>query len=229
MNGAELKEQILKNGLYPIPVCMPADDSSRPRFEGTLDEFWAAAKALGAKAVFLEIRQMDESDFEQELSSKHVPRIDEDDDDDSFDGQTYTVDLEQTSPSISKFRKYVGKDCAFVIIAKGEFAELDFLITESWWDEFQDEAEKTVEAWMEKRGEQAEEVEAKTAKRTKELLGQLKALMNDREFCLLKTQRAMLAYAIEKIPELEELSEFVLKPEIQTLHARIEAKGLNKK
>jgi len=230
MDAAELKGLIVKHSFHVIPVLMPDDDTDQlPRFEGTLDEFWVAAKALETKAMFLVVMQIEESDFQKDISSENVPRIDADEEDDAFDGEKHTIDLEEELPSISKFRQHIGKDCAFILIAKGGFAELDFLITEKWWDEFQEEAEKAVELWMDQRGKQFEEGEAETRKRTTELLALLKALMGDHEFCLLKTQRAMLAYAIEKIPELEELGEAILKPEIQILHARIEAKGLNRK
>jgi len=230
MTGTELKMIIAEKGFHPISVSMPNDDLDRtPRFEGTIDEFWVAMKALGAKVVFLLEMQMNESDYVRNIPSDDLIRNNEDDEDDSFNGENYTIKLEEILPTISKFRRHVDKDCAFVLIAKGGIAEMDFLITEEWWDEFQEEAEKAVEIWTECHNEQAEKVEAKVEKRNAELLVKLKALINDREFCLLKTQRAKFVYALEKIPDLEELSEHTLKPEIQTLHARIEAKGLNRK
>ena len=228
MDATELKRLAAENGFPAIPVAMPGnDDAEIPRFEGTLGEFWGAAKALEAKAVFLLVNQMDESDFERDVSTDDVPKSDEDDE--TFDGESYAVDLEEVSPPIAKFRKYVGKDCAIVLIAKGGVAELDFLITESWWDEFQEDADKAVESWVENRNEKFGEAEAEKQEKTGKLLQSLRGLINDREFCLLRTQSAKLAYAIEKWPELEGLSEFVLKPEIQKLQARIEAKGLNRK
>jgi hypothetical protein len=204
MDAAELKTLVTGNGFPAIPVLIPNDDSPcPPRFEGTLDEFWTAAKALGTKVVFLVVMQMDESDFEREVSSNDVPRIDEDEEDDSYDGENYSVDLEKVLPSISTFRKHVGKDCAFRLIAKGGVAEMEFLLTETWWDEFQEEAEKAIELWMDRRNERVEEVEANSEKKTKELIVSLKTLISDAEFCSLTTQRAMRAYALEKFPELE--------------------------
>jgi len=209
---------------------MPDDDTpDPPRFEGTLDEFWAAAKALGTKAVFLRVMQMDESDFERDVPSDDVPRGDDDEEDESFDGENYTVDLEKALPSISRFRKHVGKDCAFILIAKGGVAELDFLLTENWWDEFQEEANKAVDLWLTSRNEKYGEAEAENQKKTEKLLESVRGLISDREFCLLRTHRAKIDYAIEKFPDLANVSEFVLKPEIQRLADRIQSKGLNRK
>lgn len=225
MTATELKELIVKNGFHPVPVLSPdGDDDKLARFAGTLDEFWAAAKALSTKVVFLMVHQMDDSDFERSASNDSPSYRDDDEDD---DGEM--IDLEEVLPSISKYRKHVGKDCAFILVTKGGCAEIDYLLSEPWWIEFQEDAAKAVETWMERHEAETEAEEAETEKRNNELLKQLRSLISDKEFCCMRTQRAMLAYAIEKLPELEELGEFVLKPEIQTLHARIEARGLNKK
>lgn len=229
MDAAELKKLAAANGFPAVPVIITGAESNYPRFEGTLDEFWVAAKALGAKVVFLLVMQIDDSDFERDVPSDDVPRVEGDDEDDSFDGESYWVKLEEISPSISKFRKHIGKDCAFILIAKGGVAEIDFLLTEEWWDEFQEEAGKAIEKWKDGRSEKSEEVEEANERKTAQLLESLKGLINDREFCQLRTHRAKIAYAIEKLPDLAELSEFILKPEIQKLADRIEAKGLNRK
>lgn len=222
MTAAELKELIVKNGLHPVPVLNAGGDSEdMPRFEGTLDEFWAAAKALSSKVVFLQVHQMDEDDLKRPVSNEDSYRPGEEDEGD-------IIDLEEVAPSMSKFRKHLGKDCAFILTAKGGFADIDYLLTEPWWDEFQQEASRAVDTWTERREAEKAEESAENEKKNDELLKQLRALIGDKEFCRLRTQRAMLAYALEKLPELEELEEFVLKPEIQTLHARIEARGLNK-
>ena len=228
MDAAELKKLATSKGLPPIPVSLPDDDLPRPpRFAGTLDEFWAAATTLGAKALFISIGQMDESDFERLMPSDDVSHIEEDENDGTFDGENYTVSLEGIRPSISRFRKHVGKDCAFVLVAKGGVAEIDYLLTETWWDEFQEEADKAVESWLESRNARYEDVEAANQEKTGKLLESLSGLINDRNFCLLRTHRARITYAIDKLPELSELDEFVLKPEIQKLADRIEAKRLN--
>jgi hypothetical protein len=230
VDATELKRLAKEHGFPAIPVVMSSESSPQvPRFDGSLDEFWDAAKALGAKTLLLLVMQFDESDFEREVDGSDIPRSDADDNDDSFDGEKFTVDLEQASPSISKFRKHLGKDCCFVLITKGGFADVDILITEPWWDEFCDEADKAVEKWTADRDEKYGEEEAENQKKTEKLLEAVRGLISDREFCLLRTHRAKIDYAIEKFPELAKVSEFVLKPEIQRLADRIQAKGLNRK
>lgn len=229
MDTAELKKLATEQGLHPVLVRLPEDkdeSESVARFQGTLDEFWVAAKALGAKAVFLEVLRMDESDFERDVSDEDVPRIDEEDDDSGDDG---TLDLVKAVPAISRFRKYVGKDCAFILIAKGGVDEIGLMLTEPWWDEFQEEGDKVVAKWAGEQNERYGEQEAEHEKQNEVLLESLRGLISDRAFCTQRTQAAMMAYALEKFPDLEDLGDQVLKPEIQRLRAKIEAKGLNRK
>lgn len=229
MDAVELKKLAEANGLPAISVIITGDEPPVSRFHGTLNEFWTAAKTLGAKAVFMSVMQMDESDFERNVPSDDVQHIEDDDGDESFDGDDYWVSLEKHSSAITKFRKHVGKDCAFILVAKGGVAEIDFLLTEPWWDAFQEEAGKAIEKWRDSRSEKSETAKQTSEKKKAELLRTLRGLINDQEFCQLRTHRAKIAYAIEKHPELAELSDFILRPEIQTLSDRIEAKGLNRK
>lgn len=152
MTAAELQGLITKNGLHSISIQFPRDETpTTPRFDGTLEEFWVAAKAIEAKVVFLFVEHMDEGDFERPVPSGGPGRDFEEGEED-FDEEI--VNLEEVRPGISKYRKYVGKECAFVLQAKGGFAELEFLITESWWDEFLDEAAKAFDG-APKRGQVA--------------------------------------------------------------------------
>ena len=70
--------------------------------------------------------------------------------------------------------------------------------------------------------------EAENAEEIAKLEGAVKKLHSlaaDPQFARLPTQRAMRAYAIDKIPELENLDEAELKREIQDLTALIQARG----
>lgn len=58
------------------------------------------------------------------------------------------------------------------------------------------------------------------------MIEKLKTLLTDRKFAQLGTQRAMQSYALEVIPELENLSPITLKNEIQLLSDRIKARKL---
>lgn len=227
MEAVELMKLVTEHGLHPIPVRMPsdADESDRvARFQGTLDEFWVAAKALDAKVVFIEVLKMDESDFERDASEEDVPRGNGSEDDEED-----VIALEKVVPGIAKYRKYIGKDCSFILVTKGGAAEIGMMLTEDWWDEFLEEADKAVAVWAEKQNEKFGEQEAEEEKQQGEMLRTLRGLISDKEFCRLRTLRAMMEYAIDKHPELAELDEFVYKPELQTLKAKIEAKGLNRK
>lgn len=227
MTSKELNALIASHRLHPIPInTLNPEAPEIPRFKGTLDEFWTAAKALGSKVVFLMAMQMDEADFQREVPSEDVPPLPEGDDE--FDGE-YLVDLLERQPALSKYRKFVDADCAFILQAKGGIADLEFFLAEAWWEEFQQDAEKVIESWIAERARRAEDCRAERGRRAEGLLKQLRALINDQEFCGQRTQRAMLTYAIDKYPDLEELGEITLKPEIQRLRDRIEAKGLSKK
>lgn len=225
MNSQELHTLIAAHGFHAIPIQMLGPEAPElPRFKGTLDEFWVATSALESKVVFLMAMQMDEADFQREVSSDDVPPLP----DDEFDGE-YLVDLLERQPALSKYRKYVDADCAFILQAKGGLAELEFFLAEAWWEKFQAETEEVVETWIAERARRAKDFQSERGHRVEALLKQLGALIQDSEFCGQRTQRAMLTYALEKIPDLEELGEMALKPEIQRLRDRIEAKGLNKR
>jgi hypothetical protein len=63
-------------------------------------------------------------------------------------------------------------------------------------------------------------------KKNRKTLKLLNDLITDEFFTSLPTQLAMAEYAKEKIPSLEDVPPSVLKIEIQTLQAKIKAKGL---
>lgn len=65
--------------------------------------------------------------------------------------------------------------------------------------------------------------------RDRNALDALGGLINDANFARLPTQKAMAAYAFDQFPELQTVDEYALKAEIQNLHAKIKAKGLDRK
>src|SRR5665213_1363744 len=229
MNTSEIKHLIAENGFHPIPVLSGDDDDERenPRFDGTIEEFWPALKALKAIAVFVNVLRLDESDFGRPPpEDAPYEESDEDEFDRSEDGEV-VINLEDFVPSIKRFREHLGKECAFVLTAKGGAADLDILIQVDWWKEFLEDADKAVELWTAKQEKLREMADAETEEQEQELLKTLRGLISDKAFCVLPTQRAMKAYALENHPELDDLSEHVIKTEIQALHDKIQTKGLN--
>jgi len=227
MTTADLKRIIAEKTLHPIFVTsVSEEDSSVPRFEGTLDEFWLATKALGATAIFIYVSRFEDADFSRPPPDDLPYDGDDEENSDAVQEGTPVIDLEKQLPPISKFRKHIGKECAFVLSTKGGVADLEMLIQVDWWTEFLLEADKAVEAWTDKQNERRGRLEAESQEQQKELLKTLKGLIEDRAFCVLATQRAMKTYALDKFPELDDLPEDTLKIEIQALHDKIQTRGL---
>jgi hypothetical protein len=218
MDTTDLIKLAKDNGLCPIPVNLSEDwhdSNSLPQFQGTLQQFWDAAKALEAKAVLIESWKMEESDFERE--------------DDTGESDDDTISLLTLSPSLEKYRSFVGKEYTFLLVTKGGAAEIELTVTESWWDEFQEKADEAYDNWAAGQNDKTEEEEAVQAEANEKALKSLRGLIADSGFCQLRSFRSMLEYAIERIPELDDMDDYVIRPELQTLKAKIEAKGLNKK
>lgn len=221
MTLAEIKDLTTGKGFHPISVRPSGTEKPEtPRFDGPLDDFWKAAKEIETRAVFIATHVFEESDLDGPASEQGNPgRVVQDD-----DLSNEAVTLEEMSPAISKYRKYLGKDCAFILRTKGGFAELEFLLTEPWWDQFHEDADSAIAAWNAKIDAEEAEADKEDERKNAERLKTLKSLLDDRGFCALKTQKAMLAYAVQKFSELEGMDEELLKREIQNLSARIDAR-----
>lgn len=187
-----------------------------PEFEGTLEEFWEAAKALGTKAILIEAMKMEEADFEREFEHN------------TDESEVENINLLDLSPELREYATHVGKDCTFILVAKGGVADIEFTLTEPWWDEFQEKAAAAYGAWADGLNEKSEADANAQREADEKALKSLRGLISDSEFCRLRTLRSMLEYATERFPELDGVDEFVIKPELQALKAKIEAKGLNR-
>ncbi len=138
------------------------------------------------------------------------------------------ISLYTILPEISEYNKYISKECVFKLSLQSEKFILDYYYYEPWWNEFIELGEKAIEKIDENKDSIIQKIEEEQRKKDKTLISQLKELINEKDFTRLPTQVAMKAYAIEKIPELVELSENKLKLEIQKLNGRIVAKGLRR-
>ncbi len=236
MTSTEFIDLIRTKDFHPIRIEGEADtdDYSGDIFIGTLDEFFLAAKALGAKTIFLVSSSLDEDDFiytnefddADELSYEDEEDVEEETDSDEFSDE---VDLTVALPSLSEFKKYLTKEYAFILIAKGGSNELSFYHEEEWWKTFESQREEAIEKVDEDREAIVKKMLKQQAENNKERIKLVRALIHDSEFVHIPTQRGMRAYAIEKHPELEEMDDAILTEEIQLLSDKIKTKGLNKK
>jgi hypothetical protein len=227
VKSSEVNAAITAAGLYPVLLQGVADgEDAGPLIEGGLDEFLAAAKVLGAKAVFYYVSTFDERDFLVEMSAgAGVPAeiADEEEEDDE------SIDLRKISPGIAGFKAHLGKDCAFLLRAEGGVAKLGCYIEEDWWTAFGEKRVDALAEWSKRRGERMAEADVEQAKRGEELVESLHALLDDATFVAIRTQQGMKAYALKVISGLDELDARVLTAEIQALKGEVDARGLNRK
>ena len=223
MNIDELVNKIASEGCFPIRVeDISVKDTNRNLiFAGNLDGFLKAAKAMEVDVIFVANTVFDEDEFTYEY--------DELDEDEGEDIENKSVYLPSVMSSLSKFKNYIGQDYIFQLSVMTTSNTLDFSIQESWFDEFIEMRDKAIEKFEGNREDIMSAQRAERDAKQKEALKNLKTLINDPKFIKLSTQKAMLAYAIEKIPELEEIDRMTLQSKIQDLNANIEAKGLRHK
>ncbi len=222
MTLEELKNAVQSEGLFPIHVAANVDmeEYQEQRFIGSLDEFIRAAKALKADVVFVSNWTLEESEFTYSSETNDYVAKDS-----GSDEEAYEVDLRSLIPSLGKYESYIGKDCAVRLSVPMTNGGLDLFLKEPWWLEFmalRDEAIGKIEEDSEAR---RAKLEVEREGNMKKLIGQLRSLINDEEFIAQPTQRAMRVYALEKIPELEQLNRMTLQSEIQTLDDKLKAKG----
>ncbi len=215
-------------GFFPIRVegnVLLKEDSGGRVFIGDLDEFIAAAKALKVDVIFVMSRALEEGDFNY---SSNV--IEDDNEEDAYeDVDEEPIHLPSVVPALSKFEQYIGQDCAYKLSTPMANDTLDFYTQEPWWLEFVDLFKEAI-AKVEQDKEVAQELQrAEREAEQDKMLKRLRQLINDSDFVRLPTQKAMLAYALDKIPELEMIDSLTLQGEIQTVNAKIAAKGLSRK
>jgi hypothetical protein len=135
VTSSEAIKTVSAADLYPVRIKGEAitDDLDLDYFNGSLDEFLSAAKALKAASIFIRSSVLSEDDFKTTLDDPL--------DDDSFDNtepdegedQPEEVDLSTIHPALAEFKKYLDQECALLLIAKGGVAEIAYEIVESWY------------------------------------------------------------------------------------------------
>ncbi len=221
MEIESLKEKLRTAQLHPVQVDGSAVDEHKRghQFIGSLEEYLDAMRAIAAPAVFIRIDVFEDLDF------FHSPE----DQDGLPDDETDFIDLRSIVSALRAFEKHLGAIATYRLSATLTTDSLDFVINEPWWIEFlklretaTDQVDGEIEA-------SAAKARADQQSRDRNALAALSSLIKDPNFTRLPTQRAMIAYALDQIPELESVDDNSLKVEVQNLHAKIKAKGLDRK
>jgi len=236
MNKSELFIKISSGGLIPIQVEDTTDkeESEGLSFVGTFDEFIKAALSLDEKVIFVSIRKLEENDFEGEIKFNFSDEIDYSEIEirQEIESEYESVNFLEISSSFKKYKEYLEKECVYKLSIKSLKAQINFYIEEDWWTKLEEEKMKTIEKIYDRKLIKAKEKFSELSKLSKEkkdkeqrILDKLKKLINDPYFSTLPTQKAMLAYAEEKIKDLNELDPVLIKKEIQEMKAKIVAKA----
>ena len=138
MTNEELFVTIKAAGLTPVPIRNEGDNEnvSRAFFQGGLDQFFATAKELGAKVIFVEPTALEDWLFTYnpaEYNEDDPNAVDED------------IDLTSVSASLDKYKRYLGQDYTFFLSAKGGAADLHYIIDQGWVEQFESELETAQE------------------------------------------------------------------------------------
>ena len=206
----ELTEKIKGMDLTPIHVKTDKGLSYDLKFVGTLDEFIQTVKGIGSTALFFKTDSLSEDFFAQ-----------------PFDEAEYEVDLITAFPMLSKYEEKIGIIGQFDLFVQLPEGILSFEIIENWWEEFVDEFYEAKENWTDKHNEELIKLQETEQRHVKKLITEFNKLIDDHKFIRLPTQKAMRAYALDKLPELEELLEDQdIKNLIQDINAKIQARGL---
>ena len=221
MEIESLKEQLRTAKLHPVQVDGSAIDEHKRghRFIGSLEEYLDALRAIAAPVVFIRV------DVFEDFHFFHIPE----DQDDLPDDETDFIDLRSIVPKLRAFEKNLDAIASYRLSASLTTDSLDFVINEPWWIEFlklRETATEQVDGDIEAAAAKAH---ADQQARDHNALAALGDLIKDPNFTRFPTQKAMIAYALEQIPELESVDEMSLKVEVQNLHAKIKAKGLDRK
>ena len=134
MTNEELFATIKASGLIPVQVYNEGDEenASRAFFEGGLEQFFAAAREIGSKVIFVEPTALAEWTFiynPAESNGDDPNAVDED------------IDLTSVSESLAKYKRYIGQHYTFFLSAKGGAADLHYILDQDWVEQFEFELE----------------------------------------------------------------------------------------
>lgn len=220
MTYEEVVSQIEGANLYPIRVEEIEDSHTDLEFAGDLHNFLSAAKALRAEVIFLSVMSLSESTFAPYVPGTSKEYIMYDD-----DRTEMNYDLCKVLPELGEFKKMIGVPGQFDLLAPNQVRSLKFSIIEDWWVNFVECFSEAHFLADQQYGEKVAERRAEEQDKRDKVLAKLRRLVSDKSFGKLPTQIAMREYALDKIPELADIDESELKQEIQSLKAKIQARG----
>jgi hypothetical protein len=216
MDINELKSKFQAAGVLlvqaePFP---DAVESGSLCVSGSLDDYLAAVKALGMGVVFVSLERLDDQDFQYCQYEDDLLEYD-------IDSQ----DLRAVNPELHFFKKYVGEIGRFDFFAPVLPKGVMFVLEQEWYERFLESRQSAVETIEEQSAGERDVLEQQLDQRHHDLVAQLEKLVSDEKFTRLPTPKAMLAYAREKIPELDDLEPSELRTAIAELKARIDARA----
>lgn len=202
-------------GIHAIPVAesVPESGDERVEFEGTFDDYVVVLTALGVNHVLV---------YHIDLSDEDFQYGDSDEDGDGEDDGRPAVNLEEINSKLKRFRARVGQAELVHISAWLGYQHLYVELTSPWSAEYAFEraaAVRLVEQKIEAERSRESDEEDETVEK---LLERLRVLDADPKMVKLKTQKAMLQYALQCNPELRDIDMSFLKTEIQDMRARID-------
>jgi hypothetical protein len=226
-------QTLTASDLYPILVEGDIDrDSVRGlSFVGNLEGFIQAAKALATRCVFIASRTLQESDFlyhgddtNREQLSFAVADISEQEANGAI-----TVDLRAVEPSLNDYKDRLGSECGYRLALHSPTVRLEYILHLEWWSRFSELRDGGIERVLHERYSAESQRREEEETRRQKIIDALRALMNDPDFVRLPTQIAMREYAVEKIADLDTVDPRIITSEIQSLVAKIKARGLGRK
>lgn len=204
----KLFNAIKENNILPIEVDDLDKNKNDLEFSGDFSSYIEASKLLNGKILFTSHFQLSEDGFYE----------DEEDDE--------RIDLCIVFPKLKSFKKYIGFFGQIEMATPFQDYKLFYTITEDWLKNFVEIREEALIILAQKQSEAENRLLTERQKEKDKLLKNLRGLLSDKKFLSCRTQIIMREYALEKFPELIELSEHELKQEIQSLAARIEARAI---
>lgn len=238
MTLPELSKLISSKSMLLIRVETLTNHRSDLTFVGTLDEYVEAIKTLGGAAIFVSTICVTEDRFtyspnrmENPIGMWPFPTTTQDEEIETENEEIEEYDLCSVAPELARYKEKIGADGYFELSA----CNLTYSIYEQWMQEMeilridaQELIDQEIEEEEEARLAVQEEAQAEEIAKLETAVKKLHALVSDRNFSRLPTQLAMRAYAIDKIPELDNLDDSELKREIQTVAAQIQARNLGR-
>lgn len=137
--------------------------------------------------------------------------------------------LRKISKEIEAEKHRIGKECEIRLTVRSKAFELNFFHSEDWWIDHLLRTSKAIEELDDVYEKQKAAQDAAEYSQREKVLQDLRDLIRDDSFAKMPTQRAMVAYAVDAVDDLEEfLDEDEIKAEVQKLNDRLIARGLRK-